>query len=100
MKPITHLCDRCGQPLEKGQLRYTVKIQVFAAYDELEVSGKDLLKSHKAEIQRLIEQTSHMTEEELMREVYVELRFDLCRECQREYLKQPIPQPPDPETNA
>ena len=89
--PVTHLCDRCGQPLEKGQLRYTVKIQVFAAYDELEVSGKDLLKSHKQEIQDLIEQTRHMTEEELMREVYVEMQFDLCRNCQREYLKQPIP---------
>lgn len=89
--PITHMCDRCGQPLEKGQLRYTVKIQVFAAYDELEVSGKDLLKDHKKEILQLIEQTKGMTEEELMREVYVELQFDLCRECQRKYLLQPLP---------
>jgi len=88
---ITHLCDRCGQPLAKGQLRYTVKIQVFAAYDELEVSGKDLLKDHKQEILALIERTKGMTEEELMREVYVELKFDLCRDCQREYLEQPLP---------
>jgi hypothetical protein len=91
--PVTHLCDRCGQPMEKGQLRYTVKIQVFAAYDELEISGKDLLKDHRKEIERLIEQTRNLTEEELMREVYVEMQFDLCRACQGEYLKQPIPQP-------
>lgn len=90
---ITHLCDRCGQPLEKGQLRYTVKIQVFAAYDELEISGKDLLKSHQAEIAKLIEQAKDLTEEELMRDVYVELQFDLCRNCQREYLNQPIVPP-------
>lgn len=88
---IMHLCDRCGQPLEKGQLRYTVKIQVFAAYDELEISGKDLLKDHRGEILQLIEQTRQMTEEELMREVYVELKFDLCRDCQRAYLNQPLP---------
>ncbi len=92
--PVTHLCDRCGQPLEKGQLRYTVKIQVFAAYDELEIGGKDLLQDHRQEIERLIEQTRHMTEEELMREVYVEMKFDLCRACQQEYLKQPIAPPP------
>lgn len=84
-------------PLEKGQLRYTLKIQLFAAYDELEISGSDLLKSHKKEIQSLIEQTKHMSEEELMREVYVALQFDLCRNCQGEYLKQPLP-PPDEET--
>jgi hypothetical protein len=90
---ITHLCDRCGQPLEKGQLRFTVKIQVFAAYDELEISGRDLLKSHQKEIRELLEQMKDMTEEELMRDVYVELRFDLCRACQREYLQQPLPPP-------
>lgn len=88
---ITHLCDRCGQPLEKGQLRYTVKIQVVAAYDELEISGKDLWKDHKQEILQLIEQTRQMSEEELMREVYVELKFDLCRDCQQAYLQQPLP---------
>ncbi len=94
MPPITHMCDRCGQPLEKGQLRYTVKIQVLAAYDEMEISGKDLLKSHKEEIAKLIEQAKNMTEEELMRDVYVELQFDLCRACQREYLAQPLPPGP------
>jgi hypothetical protein len=92
---ITHMCDRCGQPLEKGQLRYAVKVQVFAAYDEMEIGGKDLLKSHKEEIAKLIEQAKGMTEEELMRDVYVELKFDLCRACHKEYLKQPIPQPPE-----
>ncbi len=83
--------------MEKGQLRYTVKIQVFAAYDEMEISGKDLLKSHREEIARLIEQAKNMTEEELMRDVYVELKFDLCRACQQEYLKQPLPAKPDEE---
>jgi len=100
MPSITHLCDRCGQPLEKGQLRYTVKIQVFAAYDEMEISGKDLLKSHKKEIKELIEQARNMTEEELMRDVYVELQFDLCRACQREYVKQPIVPPPEEQSET
>jgi hypothetical protein len=29
----TRLCDRCGQLIEEGALRYIAKIQVYAAYE-------------------------------------------------------------------
>ncbi len=32
-----------------------------------------------------------MTEEELMQDVYVDFQFDLCRPCQRAYIKNPLP---------
>jgi hypothetical protein len=32
-----------------------------------------------------------MTEEELMQDVYVDFTFDLCRSCQRAYIKDPLP---------
>jgi len=32
-----------------------------------------------------------MTEEELMQDVYVDFQFDLCRACQRAYIKDPLP---------
>jgi len=41
---VTRICDRCGQPLEEGALRYVAKIQVFAAYDPLEISFEDLMR--------------------------------------------------------
>ena len=31
-----------------------------------------------------------MTEEELMQDVYVDFQFDLCRPCQRAYIKNPL----------
>ena len=34
---ITHICDRCGRPLEPGQLRYIARIEVLAA---AEVDGQ------------------------------------------------------------
>ena len=30
---MTHICDRCGRPLEPGQLRYIARIEVLAAAD-------------------------------------------------------------------
>jgi hypothetical protein len=90
---FTHICDRCGQPMEKNQLRYVAKIQVFAAADTLEITAEDLLKDPGDEIARLMRQCEDMTEEELMRDVFVELQFDLCRPCQRAYLANPLGEP-------
>lgn len=87
---ITHICDRCGRPMEKGAVRYIAKIQVFAASDTLEISLDDLLGDPASRMERLLEQCAGLTEEELMRDVFVEMQFDLCRRCQRAYLANPI----------
>lgn len=87
---ITHFCDRCGQPIEKGTLRFITKIQVYAAADPLEITAEDLRGSHREEIARLLAQCEGMTEEELMRDVYVEFQYDLCRRCQRGFIANPL----------
>ncbi|MBI4327366.1 MAG: hypothetical protein HY674_19195 [Chloroflexi bacterium] len=91
---ITHFCDRCGQPIEKGALRYVAKIQVFAAYDPLEITFEDLITDPSREIKQILTQCEGLTEEELMRDVYVQFEFDLCRACQRIYVANPLPAPP------
>ena len=91
MSPQLRLCDRCGQPLEEGGLRYVAKIQVFAAYDPLEITFEDMTRDHTREIKEILAQCENLTEEELMRDVYVEFQFDLCRACQRAYIKDPVP---------
>jgi hypothetical protein len=88
---VTIICDRCGQPMDKGQLRYVAKIQVFAAYDPLEISFDDLTKDTRAEIRKLLKQMEGKSEEELMKEVFVAFEFDLCPACQREYVREPLP---------
>ena len=87
---ITHICDRCGRPIEKGQLRYTAKIEVFAAADPLEITLDDLLRDSRREMDALLEQCEHLTEEQLMRDVYVKFEFDLCRACQNAYVTDPL----------
>ena len=87
---ITHLCDRCGRPIEEGELRYVARIEVFAAADPLKVSAEDLAADTRGEMERLLERCAGMTEEELMRDVHVAFQFDLCRRCQQAYVINPL----------
>jgi len=87
---ITHICDRCGRPIEQGQLRYVAKIEVFAAADPLEITLEDLLRNTRREMDALLEQCEKLTEEELLRDVYVRFSFDLCRVCQKSYVTDPL----------
>jgi hypothetical protein len=87
---ITHICDRCGRPLEQGQLRYIARIEVLAAADPLEITLDDLLRDSRREMDALLEQCEQLTEEELMRDVYVKFVFDLCRTCQKAYVTDPL----------
>ena len=87
---ISHICDRCGRPLEQGQLRYIARIEVLAAADPLEITLDDLLRDSRREMDALLEQCERLTEEELMRDVYVKFEFDLCRACQKTYVTDPL----------
>ena len=87
---ITHTCDRCGRLIEKGQVRYLAKIEVFAAADPLEITLEDLLRDNRREMEALLEECEQLTEEQLMRDVYVKFEFDLCRACQKSYVTDPL----------
>ena len=66
---LTRLCDRCGQLIEEGALRYIARIQVYAAYDPLKITFEDLTRDHTNEIKEILKQCQGMTEEELMQDV-------------------------------
>src|SRR5262245_39834654 len=87
---ITHFCDRCGRPMEGGALRSIAKVQVFAASDPLMITEEDLVRDHTEEIDRLLAVCEGLTEDELMRDVYVDFQFDLCPICQRTYIENPL----------
>lgn len=61
---ITYRCDGCGAELARNALRYTVEIDVRAAYDKLEVTLTDLVRDHRAEILELIERMKHKSPRE------------------------------------
>lgn len=85
-------CDACGRGLLlHSNVRYEVKIEVRAAYDPLEITRADLEKDLRAEIRKTLEECRRRSPEELENEVYRSFRFDLCPDCRRRYLKNPLP---------
>ena len=87
-------CDGCGAGLLIDQdIRYIVKIEVYAAYDPLEISREEVSRDHRDDMARLIEKMRGMDPVELEHQVYRSFRFDLCPRCQREYLRDPLPFP-------
>jgi len=94
-------CDRCGKTLLlEENVRYKVKIEVYAAYDPMEISADDLAKDHQAEIRRLLERMNDLSAEEAQDSVYREMEFDLCPCCQREYLRNPLGMDGEPGTDG
>jgi hypothetical protein len=87
---IVHRCDGCGKEMKKGDLRYTVKIDVRAAYDEMEIHLADLVRDHRAEILSLIERMKNKDPKKLEESVYKSFSLDLCPLCQRAYIREPL----------
>lgn len=87
---LVYRCDGCGREMGAKDLRYTVEIQVKAAYEEMEVSLMDLVRDHRQEILDLIEQMRHAAPETIEEQIYKRLKLDLCPSCQRAFLRSPL----------
>lgn len=87
---IKYHCDGCGIELERNALRYTVNIDIRAAYDELQVGLMDLVRDHRAEILALIEKMKRKNPKELEETVYKNIKLDLCPSCQRAFICSPL----------
>jgi hypothetical protein len=80
----------CGVRIEQSDLRYALKMNIFAAYDIMKIDVSDLERDYEEEIHRLIEKIEGMNPKELEEDVFKQFTFDLCRTCQRKLLKNPL----------
>ncbi|HNR29622.1 MAG TPA: hypothetical protein PKI11_01920 [Candidatus Hydrogenedentes bacterium] len=87
---VLYRCDGCGAEIPRQALRYTVAIDVRAAYDEIEVHLADLIRDHRAEILALLERMRQRDPQEVEDQVYKRFQFDLCPACHRAYLRDPL----------
>jgi hypothetical protein len=85
-------CDRCGRDLLAAPVRYVARIELFAAYDPPEVTAADLGRDLEAEMRELLNRIAEdrRSGEEIEKDVYEELRLDLCAECRREFARDPF----------
>ncbi|NQT52551.1 hypothetical protein HQ576_10890 [bacterium] len=94
---MDHLtCDVCGKALLVDETtRYEARIQVYAAYDPMEIVPDDLAEASRERLRQLIEQLEDMDPQDVEDSVYKDMLFDLCPTCQKHYLANPLPRPAD-----
>ena len=85
------LCHRCGAMLTPGKGDfYVVRIEAFADPTPPNLSSDELADiDPSAEIDRLIELMRHMSEQELMDQVYRRMTIHLCRKCYLPWIENP-----------
>ena len=88
---IHYSCDRCKRALDPEQdLRYVVKLEVHAAMDPLDEEEIEDDRDHLLEIQEMLERIEDSDTELIAEDVYQKRRYDLCPECYRKYIKNPV----------
>ena len=84
-------CDRCKRILDPQEdLRYVVKLEVYAAMEPVDTDETDDDRDHLLEIQEILERMDDSECENIGDDVYQKQRFDLCPECYRKYIQNPI----------
>jgi hypothetical protein len=87
---IRYVCDLCGRNLDpQDDLRYVVKMEVYAVFDPNTSDDADD-RDHLQEVQDILERMEDTESEQIGDDVYQTLRFDLCPECRRKFVKNPL----------
>lgn len=81
-------CDLCGQRL--GERRFVVKLEVYPAFDPEEIDETDLDADHLQEISETLAEMEANGISEIEDSNAKDFRFDLCADCQRKYVKDPL----------
>ena len=88
---IHYSCDRCKRIINPEEdLRYVVKLEVQAAMDPLEVDEFEDDRDHLLEVQEILERLEDAESEAISDELYQRCRYDLCSECYRDFIKNPV----------
>jgi hypothetical protein len=87
---IRYVCDVCGRNLDpQDDLRYVVKMEVYAVFDPSTTEDEND-RDHLQEVQDVLERMEDVESEQVGEDVYQTLRFDLCPECRRKFVKNPL----------
>lgn len=88
---IHYSCDRCKRILDPEQdLRYVVKIEIQAAMEPHETDEDEEDRDYLMEIQDILERVEDEDGINVGEDIYQKRRFDLCPECYRKFIKNPV----------
>jgi hypothetical protein len=87
---IHYSCDRCKRDIDAtADLRYTVTIEIEAALDGPEHELVDD-PDHLDDLQDMLESADDLCSAVFDDDVYQRKQFDLCKDCFRQYIKNPL----------
>jgi hypothetical protein len=87
---IHYSCDRCRRAIHiDEELRYSVYIEIQVALDSTEFENGDD-REHLKELNEILERLDDDDCAEISEHAYQRRKFDLCSNCHREYIKNPL----------
>ncbi|MHC5035973.1 MAG: hypothetical protein ACYTHM_01540 [Planctomycetota bacterium] len=89
---IHYTCDFCGQPIRRADLRFEVRIEVRVAHDP-SAEIPSLPDLHEDEAWDFLEVFDEGDEPILDEDAYRVFQFDMCPDCQRAFLTDPLSRP-------
>ena len=91
LRMVHFSCDLCKCPIDaKRDLRYVVKMEVYAAMDNTAEDELDDDRDYLLEIQDILQRMEDGQCDQISDDVYHAMRFDLCTECRQRFVKQPL----------
>ena len=87
---IHYTCDRCKCLLDGEDLRYVVKLEVYASMDPQEGVEDEGDRDHLLELHEIFERGDDADNDLLGDDVYSARRFDLCPSCHRQFVASPL----------
>ena len=85
-------CDRCRRTIDEDDLRFAVSIEIQVALEGSPFEIDDSLDSESEleVLHEVLNQFDQEEREEISQFAYQRKQFDLCPDCHREYLKNPL----------
>lgn len=86
---IHYTCDKCQKKIETQALRYVVRMETQAEFEDTEdepVDENDQLQ----QMQEILSELDEDEEDELIQDVYQRFRFDLCNDCYHRFKNDPL----------
>ena len=83
-------CDRCHRTIAEDELRFTVAIEIQIAVENEPVDSETLPAEEMEVLHEVLNELNEEEREEVNRFAYQQQQHDLCLECQREYIANPL----------
>ena len=83
-------CDRCQRVISEDELRFTVAIEIQVAIEDEPFDGEELPAEEMEVLHEVLDELNEEEREEVNQFAYQRQQHDLCLECQREYIANPL----------